>query len=204
MRRVQLIINGKRQADIMAKAGRKPRQNVNRYPHDGSIVRAERGETEAEVMATAMMQRLKAGATPDNFRAHEWECPLGQLRMRAKVANDDGEGLSAKQYDAIKRYILARHIYRASQGFPVEHPKSIAAELVSKGIDVSRAPEDDETTMRKRAAYASARSALLADPSRGAGWCRLVDAMATDMHIGRGELGELRMAANVLARHFGL
>lgn len=179
------------------------RKNVRRYP-GGQIAHADRGETEAQILSIAKWQREKLGASESNFRAHEWECPLGQLRMMDKCFPRQGQGISARQHDAIKRYILGRAIYRASQGFPVENPKSISAELVSRGIDLSRIDDDDETALRKRRDHNGARSALLSNPSNGCKWINLVDALARDEPFNMRDIGDIRMAANELARHYGI
>lgn len=181
-------------------SGRKRKQGVQRYK-DGSIVRAERGETEAQVMTTVMLQRIKIGANNDNWRAQEWESPLGRLRQAGK--EDDCIGISREQFDAVKEYVRLRHANNIAMGYPSDRPKCIAGDFVGGGGGI--APDmDEEVVAKRRRAFNDARSRLLEYQGRGVVWCRLLDALARDEEIPLASVGEVRSAANVLANMWRL
>jgi hypothetical protein len=205
MRRVETIINGKK-GYLMAQAGRKRKTDVERYP-GGRIVKADRGdtgETVAQIKAIAISQRVKMwGASLDNANDQHWSCPLGQWRMQAKVTSDDSQGLSAVQYEAIKRYVKARHLNRVAQGYGNEHPKSISGEMVSGSGGIGFEYDDDEVFRRARD-YNGARSALLEYAGRGVEYVRVVESLARDESQHPHNLGTAREAANILVRYFGM
>lgn len=185
----------------MPRAGRKRRQGVTRY-EDGSIVRAERGETEDQIKATAKWQRMsKFGASEDNYTDQLWGFPLGRLRVMAINAADDCEGLSAKQYRAIRRYIMVRHRYLSMNGFPKETPKCVSMEMVSFGLPCWDAEREDEDECEAR--YNSARAAILEWGQAGVEWQKIIDRLAIDdASVTPDYLGAIRCAANVLAKHW--
>ena len=194
------------QENHMARAGRKRKENVERYP-GGRIAKADRGdagETVAQIKATAVSQRIRMwGATLENANDQHWTCPLGQWRMQAKVSRDDAQGLSAVQYEALKRYILTRHRHRIAQGYPAEAPKSISGEMVagSGGIGYEH---DDEEVFRRSRDYNGAKSALLEYAGRGVEYVRIVESLARDEQQDRHALGTAREAANILAKWWGM
>lgn len=166
--------------------------------------RGENGETVAQIKATVINQRVKMwGATLDNANDQHWTCPLGQWRMQAKVARCDGEGLSAVQYEALKRYITVRHLDRVARGMPSEMPKSISGEMVSGSGGIGYEYDDEEVYRRSRE-YNGARSALLEYAGRGVEYVRVVESLARDEAQERKALGIAREAANVLARYWGM
>lgn len=175
-----------------------------RYP-SGQITEADTTpkprETPEQLMALARAIRIQNGATEENYRDQRHESPLGKLRLLAVHSQCDCEGLSEQQFSAIKDYIRVRHRYRTTQGFPRETPKALELEMVFGGV--SSHIVSDEEVGKASQAYTNARSALLQSPS-GPLWCRLMDGLATDeARDWVSVLGEVRMAANTLARHFG-
>jgi hypothetical protein len=205
MRRVETVINGKK-GYIMAQAGRKRKTDVERYP-GGRIAKADRGdrgETVEQIKSTVVAQRVKMwGATIENASDQHWTCPLGQWRMQAKQARDDSQGLSAVQYEAIKRYVTVRHLNRVAQGYGTEHPKSISGEMVSGSGGIGFEYDDDEVFRRMRE-YNGARSALLEYAGRGVEYVRVVEGLARDETQHPHKLGTAREAANILVRYFGM
>jgi hypothetical protein len=202
MRRVETVINGKK-GYIMAQAGRKRKTDVERYP-GGRIAKADRGETVDQIKSTVIAQRVKMwGATIENASDQQWVCPLGQWRMQAKQARDDSQGLSAVQYEAIKRYVTVRHLNRVAQGYGTEHPKSISGEMVSGSGGIGFEYDDDEVFRRMRE-YNGARSALLEYAGRGVEYVRVVEGLARDETQHPHKLGTAREAANILVRYFGM
>jgi hypothetical protein len=205
MRRVETIINGKK-GYLMAQAGRKRKTDVERYP-GGRIAKADRGdtgETVDQIKSTVIAQRVKMwGASLENASDQQWACPLGQWRMQAKQARDDSQGLSAVQYEAIKRYVTVRHLNRVAQGYGTEHPKSISGEMVSGSGGIGFEYDDDEVFRRMRE-YNGARSALLEYAGRGVEYVRVVEGLARDETQHPHKLGTAREAANILVRYFGM
>jgi len=205
MRRVETVINGKK-GYIMAQAGRKRKTDVERYP-GGRIAKADRGdrgETVEQIKSTVVAQRVKMwGASLENASDQQWACPLGQWRMQAKQARDDSQGLSAVQYEAIKRYVTVRHLNRVAQGYGTEHPKSISGEMVSGSGGIGFEYDDDEVFRRMRE-YNGARSALLEYAGRGVEYVRVVEGLARDETQHPHKLGTAREAANILVRYFGM
>jgi hypothetical protein len=205
MRRVETVING-RKGYIMAQAGRKRKTDVERYP-GGRIAKADRGdtgETVEQIKSTVVAQRVKMwGASLENASDQQWACPLGQWRMQAKQARDDSQGLSAVQYEAIKRYVTVRHLNRVAQGYGTEHPKSISGEMVSGSGGIGFEYDDDEVFRRMRD-YNGARSALLEYAGRGVEYVRVVEGLARDETQHPHRLGTAREAANILVRYFGM
>jgi hypothetical protein len=205
MRRVETVINGKK-GYIMAQAGRKRKTDVERYP-GGRIAKADRGdtgETVDQIKSTVVAQRVKMwGASLENASDQQWACPLGQWRMQAKQARDDSQGLSAVQYEAIKRYVTVRHLNRVAQGYGTEHPKSISGEMVSGSGGIGFEYDDDEVFKRLRE-YNGARSALLEYAGRGVEYVRVVEGLARDETQHPHKLGTAREAANILVRYFGM
>jgi len=205
MRAVIVIRNGKK-GYLMAQAGRKRKTDVERYP-GGRIAKADRGdtgETVDQIKSTVIAQRVKMwGATLDNASDQQWACPLGQWRMQAKQARDDSQGLSAVQYEAIKRYVTVRHLNRVAQGYGTEHPKSISGEMVSGSGGIGFEYDDDEVFRRMRE-YNGARSALLEYAGRGVEYVRVVEGLARDETQHPHKLGTAREAANILVRYFGM
>ena len=202
MRRVETVINGKK-GYLMAQAGRKRKTDVERYP-GGRIAKVDRGETVEQIKSTVIAQRVKMwGATLDDASDQHWTCPLGQWRMQAKQARDDSQGLSAVQYEAIKRYVTVRHLNRVAQGYGTEHPKSISGEMVSGSGGIGFEYDDDEVFRRARE-YNGARSALLEYAGRGVEYVRVVEGLARDETQHPHKLGTAREAANILVRYFGM
>lgn len=177
-----------------------------RYP-SGQIIEADttpRKETPEEAMAIARWQREKLGATPENFRAHEWGSWVGRMRAWAVIAQSDSEGLSRPQYDALTAFINARHRARMAQGYPADTTRSPSVEMVSFGIPLGM-EMDEEEVMRLVRAWNGAKSALLEYLDRGKAWIQLLEKLAReegDEPLWRASLGEVRSAANVLVRYY--
>lgn len=202
-RRVIVIRNGT-EGYIMARAGRKPKPGVERNDR-GRIAYGFDRETPEQIQSVAISQRIRLwGATVINAKDQHWSSPLGQMRMQALVSRDDGEGLSSIQYEALKRYIMARHLHRIAQGYGSEHPKSISGEMVGGGSGGSGIDLDDDTVYERARNYNGAKSALLGFAGRGVEYVRTVESLARDEQQERGALGVAREAANILVRHWGM
>lgn len=183
-----------------------------RYP-SGEIVKEQQKprETDAEKLALALWQRSKLGATQDNFLDQRWGDPLGLMRLWATEAFESSEGLSQMQFDAVKLYCVGLGRSRWAQGYEVRTPRCVGFDMVSTGSYPSSFEPDEETIAELRAAHNSARSALLEYQGRGVAWLRLLDQIGNserdkpeDEPYWRSMLGEVRSAANVLARHYGM
>lgn len=184
----------------------------HRYP-SGEIVKdmqEPRKETAEQVRAVVRNQRMKRGATQDNYTDQRWGDPLGMMRLWATDAFAASEGLSRQQFDAIKLYCVVRGKAMWAEGWNHKFPRCVGFDLVVSGFSFSREPEHDEIVALK-AEYESARSSLREYQHRGVQWLRFVDQLANSEHdrpederYWRSALGEVRSAANVLARHFGL
>ena len=177
-----------------------------RYPSGDHIeaVREPRKETMEQILSVARSQRMKAGATADNYRAHEWGSVVGKLRAWAVTAKQDSEGLSRQQYDALTAYILARHRARVAAGYPPETTRSPSIEMVSFGIPLTSELSDEEVHRLERA-WNGAKSALLEYMGRGTQWITLLEKLARDEgtdDFWRSSLGEVRSAANILVRYY--
>jgi len=184
----------------------------HRYP-SGEIVKdqQEPKETEADKWGLALFQRSKLGATKDNFKDQRWGDPLGLMRLWATEAFNSSEGLSRVQFDAIKLYCAGRGRSHWAQGFEVRTPRCVGFDMVSYGGRPASFEPDEETIAELRSAHNAARSALLEYQGRGVAWLKLLDQLANserdkpeDERHWRTMLGEVRSAANVLARHYGM
>ena len=198
------------------RTGRPSRVNVDRYP--GGKIKPEhaepRKETEAEILGAALFQRAKLGATLEDVKDSTWtEDPLYMMRRWAWLAKMDSEGLSADQFAALKLYCAARgRAYRA-QGLPAGFPACVMRDMASEGPAAWNDNHimDDERVYELRREFNAARAALLEHADRGVNWVRLLDSLAKSEKAGfeneyhwRKMLPEIRSAANVLVRYYGL
>ena len=79
----------------MSRAGR-PRAIVLREPNGRAIRTAERDDP----VATVRAQRLRCGATLENFRAQEHATPLGRLFMAGLLDSPVDDDRAKQRYDA--------------------------------------------------------------------------------------------------------
>lgn len=185
-----------------------PISPARRHP-SGQIIDADtapKKETMEQILSVAKWQRERLGATEDNYRAQEWGSNLGQMRAWAITSHSASEGLSRQQHSALETYIIDRHRARLAEGFPRDTTKAMAIDDTPMG-GYSEERLSDDDVYRLRAIHNSARSALLQHAGAGTQWVKLVDMLARDENspeYWRMMLGEVRSAANVLVRHYGL
>lgn len=183
-----------------------------RYP-SGQIVEADTTPriTEAQKWEVALFQRMKLGATLDNFRDQLWSYPLGMMRQWAIDAKCDAEGISAIQFSAINRYVTLRNRYLRASEAPRENAASPSMIMVSSGSIKGSYESDEDQDVKDEREYAGARSAVLSYGQSGVEWVSVLGQIARDEDSGhenqdiwRSRLPAVRCAANVLARHFGM
>lgn len=97
--------------------GRPRRQNVRRT-ESGRIAKAERGETQEQVMATALSARIRMhGADPDTARDPKWGTVMGRLFFAGAVT---GAHLQvATRYARLKSITAILDDVRPSYGKPI-------------------------------------------------------------------------------------
>lgn len=181
----------------------RPRKTGKQRYKDGSIVKAQREpiETEGDVLSVVRWQRERMGATARNYRDQRFDDPLGWMRLWAVEGNDASLGLSEQQYQALALYIKRRSLSRRAEGFGPEHIKAMNIGAVG-GQSLSVPPSDD-LVMRLRKAHSNDNAALMEYAGAGVDFVGLLEDLALGKwHAGywRGQLGNVRMAGNVLAR----
>ena len=185
----------------------------HRYPSGDRIeeIRQPRKETEEQLLSVAFFQRGRLGATMKDVRDAIWtRDPLYMMRRWSLIANTDSEGLSRIQFEALKLFMAARGKAHWAQGFKPAFPVCVMWDVAFGGFSMSD-PLDDERVIELRREYNGARSLLLEYAGRGVEWCRLLDSLSMSEKAGadhegywRRMLPEVRSAANVLVRHYGL
>ncbi|MFC3097062.1 hypothetical protein [Alteraurantiacibacter palmitatis] len=128
--------------------GRK-RKAGRRHPC-GKLAPASVGETQREVVATALEARQRHyGVTERQAKDDRLGTALGRVAFAGKITAD--------QYAAGEMYgeIMARN--RAIMGLPMDQPRSVTALLINEGIFGGSAPDHDPDLVekvRRRAAAA--------------------------------------------------
>ena len=166
-----------------------------------------------KTFAAAMFQRKKYGATIKTvcdpiFSDHT----LLTMRRWALDAMTDSEGISAIQYQALYLYCSTLGQFLRATGVNVGRVKSPDYIFAGRGGGESCAKEvDPERIDELEREWRSARSALLSYPPNGGSWLSAVNDLAAQNYHGREyegywrkKLPEVRSAANVLVRHYGL
>jgi hypothetical protein len=170
----------------MAKAGAKRRENVRRYGN-GRIVNADRGETQVQILATALAQPHRKGE-----RSHLAGFAYGRMFM--------GGMIDARQYQAAEVFTkrTVRHMSVVTGSLP-RFP-SIAANMVGTFSTGSGAEPDDETVASIRSAYAELQDALADSGMLHEGNAILTRVCVLDKEIeGIAAMGAFRCALNVIA-----
>ncbi|HLH92560.1 MAG TPA: hypothetical protein VKX28_29375 [Xanthobacteraceae bacterium] len=122
-----------------------------------------RGETIAEITATARGQRVKAGVAPDDALNALNGSTIGILHRRWQVCASDPGGVSDDQYHAAQAYIATVFQYAQIMGLPLPWPGTAASRP-------TRAEPDERTILAVRRRFADFRRALLeAGAAVGAG-----------------------------------
>ena len=122
-----------------------------------------RGETSAEITATARAQRAKAGVAPDDALNALNGSTIGVLHRRWQLCASDPGGVSADQYRAAQAYIGTVFQYAQIMGLPLPWPGTAASRP-------TRADPDEQTILAVRRRFADFRRALLdAGAAIGAG-----------------------------------
>lgn len=210
MNRVIVIRNGK--VEYMARPRKKGERDAS-----GRLKKAFRGdgETVAQIRQTAVLQRIKFyGANENNAEDQLWEDPIGRMRRMAISAGHDSEGLSDKQYQALRLYVHNWKALRYVTGLTDSRPACVLADIVASGIKIRTTGDPDmrqfdrEDVNRRAREVNSAKSALLAFAGRGVEYTETLDSLCRDkmpknIPLGR-VLGTVREAANILARHYGM
>ena len=122
-----------------------------------------RGETTAEITATARAQRVKAGAAPDDALNALNGTTIGILHRRWQLCASDPGGVSGDQYHAAQAYIATVFHYAQIMGLPLPWPGTAASRP-------TRSDPDEQTIAAVRRRFANFRRALLeAGAAIGAG-----------------------------------
>lgn len=181
----------------------------HRYP-SGEIHKDQqepRKETPEQVRAQVVGQRIKfLGATPDNAMDQLWEHPLGRMRMWSIIAKDNGEGLSKMQAVALGMFLGDYCRAYGMKGLPRMTIAALDYGKGAMGLSVKPEPEEKDV-LQAESDCNSARAALTQYPVQFVTWTRLLIQLSRregDDGYWRRQVGELRGAANVLARHYGL
>lgn len=129
----------------MARAGRKRKQNVKRYP-SGQPVHQRPDQIKAVVVA----QRLQLGATKANAANPEWESAAGRAYMYKLI--------SRRQYDAAQAYERVIIRYAVANNIPAPFPRSPEFDADLRGGSANVQDADDVASIN--AAYQKAYRAL--------------------------------------------
>jgi hypothetical protein len=129
----------------MARAGRKRKQNVKRYP-SGCPAHQRRDQIKAGVVA----QRLRLGATKANAANPEWESAAGRAYMHKLI--------SRRQYGAAQSYERVIIRYAVANNIPAPFPRSLEFDADLRGGSVNAHDADDIASIN--AAYQKAYRAL--------------------------------------------
>jgi len=159
-----------------------------------------RGDSAAEITATARAQRIKAGAAPDDALNALNGSTVGILHRRWQVCASDPGGLSRDQYHAAQAYIATVVHYAQIMGLRLPWPGTMASRP-------TRADPDEQTILAVRRRFADFRRALL-DAGAAIGVGSRVNAAVYRVCIedppvetvSRGEIENLRYGLNAIAR----
>ncbi|HEY4918727.1 MAG TPA: hypothetical protein VII40_01355 [Xanthobacteraceae bacterium] len=159
-----------------------------------------RGESVAEITATARAQRIKAGAASDDALNALNGSTIGILHRRWQACASDPGGLSGDQYHAAQAYIATVVHYAQIMGLPLPWPDT-------PGLRATRADPDEQTILAVRRRFSDFRRALL-DAGAAIGVGSRVNAAVYRVCIedpplaavSRGEIENLRYGLNAIAR----
>lgn len=178
--------------------GRK-RLNVPRTP-SGQRSRAKTAMTEnTEPIATRM--RL-FGLSEVDARDQKAESVVGRLLMRGRKMGDKASGITEGQYDAAVEYRKQAEAYRRA----LSAPDSLRSP--ASGSNVSRSEETHARWCRTvidkfEASRKAVRGAQCELDNRGRNLFAALDYMVLRNEQHRHMVGDLRVALNALARHYG-
>lgn len=170
----------------MAKAGPKRREDVRRYGN-GRIVNADRGETQVQILATALAQPHRKGE-----RSHLAGFAYGRMYM--------GGMIDSRQYQAAEVFTkrTVRHMAMITDSLP-RFP-SIAANMVGTFSTGSGTEPDEETIATIKSAYGEIEDALADSGMLYEGTAILTRVCVMDKEIdGQAAMGAFRCALNVIA-----
>ena len=113
-----------------------------------------RGESPAEIVATARAQRIKAGADPRDALNALNGTTLGILHRRWQLCPTDPSGVSADQYNAAQAYIATVFHHAELMGLPMPWPGGLASRP-------TRADPAEDVVLAVRRRFADLRRTLL-------------------------------------------
>ena len=159
-----------------------------------------RGESPAEIVATARAQRIKAGADPDDALNALNGTTLGILHRRWQLRPTDPGGVSADQYNAAQAYIATVFHHAEVMGLPMPWPGDA-------GSRPTRADPAEDVVLAVRRRFADLRRTLL-DCGRELGLGARVNAAVYRICIedpplaavAPAEIENLRYGLNAIAR----
>ena len=160
-----------------------------------------RGESPAEIVATARAQRIKAGADPADALNALNGTTLGILHRRWQLRPTDPGGVSADQYNAAQAYIATVFHHAEIMGLPMPWPGGLASRP-------TRADPAEDVVLAVRRRFADLRRTLL-DCGRELGLGARVNAAVYRICIedppiaavAPAEIENLRYGLNALARY---
>ena len=139
--------------------GRK-RKSGPRHPC-GKLIQPKSGESEREVMATALTARQRHyGVTARQAKDERLGSALGRLAFAGHITRD--------QFAAGEMYaeLMARH--RAIMGMPMDQPRSVTALLINEGIFGGSIADPDPALVEKVRRQAASAILMLCTADSGA------------------------------------
>jgi hypothetical protein len=134
---------------VTRRAGR-PRQSDRKRDASGR----SRGESPAAIVAVARVQRVKAGADPDDALNALHGSTLGILHRRWQMCATDPSGISADQYNAAQAYVSCVIRYCELMGIPLPRPTAGAT-------GATRCDPPDAVVLAVRRRFSDLRRTLL-------------------------------------------
>ena len=159
-----------------------------------------RGESPAEIVATARAQRIKAGADPADALNPLYGTTLGILHRRWQLSPADPGGVSADQYNAAQTYIATVFHHAEVMGIPMPWPGGAESRP-------TRADPAEDVVLAVRRRFADLRRTLL-DCGRELGLGARVNAAVYRIcvedpplaAVAPAEIENLRFGLNAIAR----
>ena len=184
-------------SDRTRRGGRPRKPDLRRDPGGRS-----RGESPAEIVATARAQRIRAGADPDDALNALNGSTLGILHRRWQACETDPGAISADQYNAAQAYIATVIRYCEIMGIPLPRPAGAAL------VGATRPDPDEAVVLAVRRRFADLRRTLL-DAGAGIGVGARVNAAVYRICIEdppidavtKREIENLRYGLNAVARY---
>ena len=200
----------------MAKTGPKRKLGVDRYKHDGSIVRSQRKSEDGPANATALEARMRqilgvdawkaARSTKEALQAacNDMDDPLlgsalGRLLLMGR--RDTGEGITKTQYGAGGYF---GWLYRANakvRGWPSPNAKALDYGAAAPGFSTHDEDSDEYVTDVKRKWSDLYGTVMEADGRQGKVFEALKRVLLEDLDA---DVGELRMGLNAINRARGV